>query len=173
MGIQTVSEWLASSATTNPLHNIVIVAVRLAEALARALNYQKLVVEDISNQMNAISDLTALLIKYKSTKVNDEAAPLGKDIDETKSIVAQLTAQGIKDIPAASLLRAGTKPSLISIWEAKLTANKESLSNLSQQESLKLQTFTSRYGQNNDLSSTINQKDTQGKNNITSNLRGN
>lgn len=173
MAIENVSEWLASSSTVNPLHNMVVVSARLAEALARSLNLQKIVVEDISNKVNAISDLTTLLIKYKGTSTDDKEASLGKTLDECKSILSQLAAQGVTDLPLATNTIILVKPSTISIWQEKLTANKESLTNLSQQETLKLQTFTSRYGQCNDLAASLNQKDTQGKNTFISNFRGN
>ena len=173
MSIKNVSDWLASSSTINPLHNMVVVSARLAEALARSLNLQKIVVEDISNQINAISDLTTLLIKYKGTNTDDKEAPLGKTLVECKSILSQLKAQGVTDLPEATDKIISVKPSTISIWQEKLTANKESLNNLSQQETLKLQTFTSRYGQANDLAASLNQKDTQGKNTYVNNFRGN
>jgi hypothetical protein len=173
MSITNVSEWLASSATINPLHNMVVVSARLAEALARSLNLQKIVVEDISNKMNVISDLTTLLIKYKNPSTTDVAGKLGKDLEECKSILSQLAAQGAPDLPVATTEVVFVKPSLIAVWQDKLSANRDSLSNLSQQETLKLQTFTSRYGQANDLAATLNQKDTQGKNTFITNLRGN
>ncbi len=174
LSIENLSDWLKSSATENPLHNIVVVCVNLLEAFGRALNQQKLVVENISNQTNAVSELTSVLIKYKSPKTDETPAPLGKTLEETKSILSKLKAQGIEDLPTAEkCFSPGVSSNTIRIWEEKLSANKESLTNQSQQETLKLQTFTNRYGQTSDQAANITQKDYQGKSTFVTNLRGN
>ena len=99
---------------------------------------------------------------------------MGKSIEEAESILKQLKAQGLTDLGEAKAFRdPGIKPSTIDVWESKLNANKDSLNNLSSQETLKLQTFTSRYGQANDQASSVIQKDAQGKNTLIGNLRGN
>lgn len=174
--VLSISDWMNSSATANPLHNLAVVAARLANALARALNLQKLVVEDISTDINRLSDLSTQIIGFKSTSPTKKTAPFGKSAADAQNMIDRLKAEGIDQPPlpatAAAAIDPGVNVDDIGAWEQKLTAMREGLTNKSQQESLRLQTFTNRYTQSNDQASSVLQKDAQSKGTVANNLRG-
>jgi len=175
--VLTISDWMNSSNTANPLHNLAVVAARLANALARALNLQKLVVEDISTDINRLSDLSTRLLGFKSADSSSATAkikPMGKSEADAQDILNRLKAEGIDQppLPEASVAFKGVSSDDITVWKEKLTAKQEGLTNKSQQESLRLQTFTNRYTQSNDQASSVLQKDAQSKGAVANNLRG-
>lgn len=171
----SVSQWMNSSNTANPLHNLAVVAARLANALARALNLQKLVIEDISNDINRLSDLSTRLTVFKSTEPENKTKPLGNSISDAQDILDRLKAEGVTEPPlptgAEAFQTKGVSSDTIGIWEQKLTALRENLTNKSSQESLRLQTFTNRYNQSNDQASSVLQKDAQSKGTVITNFR--
>ena len=182
MTVETVKEWLASSNTDSPLHNLAVVNARLANSLARSLNLQKLTVEDISEHINKISNLIERINLYKTTKTEADAKELlGKDAADALEILNLLELEGV-DKTRLDVLRkelntdTNTRPSVsvndIAGWTSRLQGQSESLSNKSSQEQLRLQTFTNRYTQSSDQSSTALQKLLQSIETIRPNLRG-
>ncbi len=169
---KTVDEWLADSNTDNVLINISIVSVKLANALARALNLQKSTVEDIGNEINKISDLNVRVSKFKSTSTDpNKGAPLGKDVAEATEIINLLKAAGVEvKLTPAQAFSPGATANDISLWTQALNGKSDNLSNKSSQETLRLQTFTNRYTQSSDQASTLIQKNAQSLGNITRNI---
>ena len=169
---KTVDEWLANSNTENVLINISVVSVKLASALARALNLQKSTVEDIGNEINKISDLNVRVSKFKSTDPNPNVAkPLGNSEAEATEIINLLKAAGVDvKLTPAQAFKPGATANDISLWTQALNAKSENLSNKSSQETLRLQTFTNRYTQSSDQASTLIQKNVQSLGNITRNI---
>jgi len=168
---KTVDEWLANSNTENVLINISVVSVKLSNALARALNLQKLTVEDIGNQINKVSDLNVRVSKFKTTDPKAEAKmPLGKNIEEATEIINLLKAAGVevKITPATAF--SGVTANDVLLWTQALNATSDNLSNKSSQETLRLQTFTNRYTQSSDQASTLIQKNAQSLGNIARNI---
>ena len=169
---KTVDEWLADSNTENVLINISIVSVKLANALARALNLQKSTVEDIGNQINKISDLNVRISAFKTTDTKPEAKKsLGKSEAEATEIINLLKAAGVTvEKTPADAFNNGVTANDISLWSQALNAKSDSLSNKSSQETLRLQTFTNRYTQSSDQASTLIQKNAQSLGNISRNI---
>ena len=60
---KSIAEWLESGNSLNPLHNLAVTNAKLSNALARALNLQKSIVESISDHINHISDLSTRLLR--------------------------------------------------------------------------------------------------------------
>ena len=159
-----------------------MVNARLANSLARSLNLQKLTVEDISEHINKISNLIERINLYKTTKTEADAKEfLGKDAADALEILNLLELEGV-DKTRLDVLRkelntdTNTRPSVsvndIAGWTSRLQGQSESLSNKSSQEQLRLQTFTNRYTQSSDQSSTALQKLLQSIETIRPNLRG-
>jgi arsenate reductase-like glutaredoxin family protein len=169
---KTVDEWLADSNTENVLINITVVSVKLANALARALNLQKATVEDIGNEINKISDLNVRVSAFKPTSTTPtDTKKLGKSVEEATEIINLLKAAGVEvNITPADAFNKGVTANDISLWTQKLNATSDTLSNKSSQETLRLQTFTNRYTQSSDQASTLIQKNAQSLGNISRNI---
>ncbi len=181
-GQTTLAEFLASDDTLDPLHNLAVVDAQLTIALARSLNLQKLVVQEITNHINRVSELKVSINRWKSTSTTEKNAAFGENKEDALRILNLLKAEGVKDLqPYFDNLKidASGKPTVaitansddISKWELALQGVSESLSNQSQQESLRLQTFTNRYTQASDQASTLLQKSAQSKSTISPNFR--
>jgi len=181
-GQKTLAEFLASDDTLDPLHNLAVVDAQLTIALARSLNLQKLVVQEITNHINRVSELKVSINRWKSTSTTEKNAAFGENKEDALRILNLLKAEGVKDLqPYFDNLKidASGKPTVvitansddISKWELALQGVSESLSNQSQQESLRLQTFTNRYTQASDQASTLLQKSAQSKSTISPNFR--
>lgn len=181
-GQTSLAEFLASDDTLDPLHNLAVVDAQLTIALARSLNLQKLVVQEITNHINRVSELKVSINRWKSTSTTEKNADFGENKEDALRILNLLKAEGVKDLqPYFDNLKidASGKPTVvitansddISKWELALQGVSESLSNQSQQESLRLQTFTNRYTQASDQASTLLQKSAQSKSTISPNFR--
>lgn len=181
-GQTSLAEFLASDDTLDPLHNLAVVDAQLTIALARSLNLQKLVVQEITNHINRVSELKVSINRWKSTSTTEKNAAFGENKEDALRILNLLKAEGVKDLqPYFDNLKidASGKPTVvitansddISKWELALQGVSESLSNQSQQESLRLQTFTNRYTQASDQASTLLQKSAQSKSTISPNFR--
>lgn len=163
--------------TKNVLYNISVVNARLSVAIAKALNLQKNVVEDISEKISQISSLNVKINSYKpnSVKTPPDPGPFGKTREESLQMLESMQSFGVEGlddwIAIAKTKIPSVKDSDIQLWSQKLNAISESLSSKSQQETLRIQTFTSRYTQATDQSTTVLQKDSQSKNSIISNYR--
>lgn len=167
--------------TKNVLYNISVVNARLSAAIAKALNLQKVVIEDISEKINKISAINVEINSYKPNSVETPPKPklLGKDAKDALRILESMKALGVTDIAgfedklkqAANNTQPSVLDSDIQLWSQKLTSLSESLSSKTQQETLRIQTFTGRYTQATDQSTNVTQKDGQSKNTIINNLR--
>lgn len=163
--------------TKNVLYNIAVVNARLSNAIAKALNLQKNVVESISEEINRVSQLNVDINAQKSTdpKANAEK-PFGKTAAESLQLLESMKALGIKDLDARiAQAKNGIIPvvlaSTVQLWAQELNAVSERLSSKSQQETLRIQTFTSRYTQATDQATNVVQKDGQSKSTIIQNVR--
>lgn len=181
-GQETLAEFLASDDTLDPLHNLAVVDAQLTIALAKALNLQKLVVQEITDHINRVSELNVRINRFKSTDPAKKDASFGETKEDALAILNLLKAEGVQDLQKYfDKLKIGTdgKPTVtitansddIGAWALKLQSVSESLSNQSQQESLRLQTFTNRYTQASDQASTLLQKSAQSKSTISPNFR--
>lgn len=179
MTILTLEAYLSkeNTNTKNVLYNIGVVNARLSNAIAKALNLQKNIVESISEEINRVSSLNVDINTQKSTDPDaNKEKPFGKTAADSLQILEAMKALGIKDLDAKiAQARAGTIPlasaSTVSLWAQELNAISERLSSKSQQETLRIQTFTSRYTQATDQATNVNQKDGQSKSTIIQNLR--
>jgi len=181
-GQTSLAEFLASDDTLDPLHNLAVVDAQLTIALARSLNLQKLVVQEITDHINRVSELNVRLIKYKSTSTTrTDTKPLGESPADAMAILDALKSEKVKDLDTfyAQLNITNGVPQAqpaitqdtVSLWQSSLQTVSESLSNQSQQESLRLQTFTNRYTQASDQATTLLQKSAQSKSTISPNFR--
>jgi hypothetical protein len=163
--------------TKNVLYNIAVVNARLSNAIAKALNLQKNVVESISEEINRVSQLNVDISALKPRDV-DQNTPknFGKTPEEALRLLEAMQALGVanldklietakeKKIPLASGADVG-------LWTQQLSAVSERFSSKSQQETLRIQTFTSRYTQATDQATNVVQKDGQSKSTIIQNVR--
>ncbi len=187
-GPQTVDEWLYLGGNSlNVMNNLAVANARLANAIATALNEQKEVVTEVANMIDSVSKTKNDLERYKSTESDllkpvlmvKDAKP--SDIAALNDLWTRIKSSGITIPPEIktafeSALNKNESPSLTGkdyqTLSAALQTRSESLSTTSQQESLRLQTLTSRYTQANEQATTVQQKDSQNKANVTNNLRG-
>lgn len=178
-GQESLAEFLASDNTLDPLHNLAVVDAQLTIALARSLNLQKGVVQEITDHINRVSELNVRLLKYKSTSTTrTDTLDLGDSIEDAKAILDALKSEKVKDLDTFYASLNGNPPArpkvtadTIQLWQSQLQTVSESLSNQSQQESLRLQTFTNRYTQASDQATTLLQKSAQSKSTISPNFR--
>lgn len=179
-GPQSVDEWLyLGGNSTNVLNNLAIANARLANAIAKSLNNQKNLVEEVANIIELVANLKTDIDSFKPID-NDTPSNLGKTIEEARSLVQRLKAQ--VELPQAqkekieNALNTNKIPQLDSrdynVLSTVLMTRTETLTTISQQESLRLQTLTSRYTQANDQAGTVQQKDAQSKDRASANLRG-
>lgn len=175
-----VRVWMTTYTTPNPIENLARINAYLASILGEVLNLQKDIVKEVADRISEISALNVLVKKFASTDPKPDAVTiLGGTQKEAIDIFTRMKAAGVKNmdfwISFAALNPAGgttVTNAQISNWSLELQALSESEQNRSQQESLRLQTYTNRLTQANDQASTAIQKDGQGKGTVTSNLRG-
>lgn len=183
-GPQTVDEWLyLGGDSLNVMNNLAVANARLANAIATALNEQKEVVQEVADMIDAVSTLKNDVDRFKSTKSDlAELVDFGSTPEEAHELYMRLIAQiDLKPEQKSQFDKAFSslpwkKPQLngkdFQIIDQQLQTRSESLSTTSSQESLRLQTLTSRYTQANEQATTVQQKDSQNKTNVTNNLRG-
>lgn len=181
-GPQSVDEWLyLGGNSTNVLNNLAIANARLANAIAKSLNNQKNLVEEVANIIEVVANLKTDIDSFKPANPDfAQTSKLGKTIEEARSLVQRLKAQ--VELPQAqkekieNSLNKNEIPDLdnkdYNILSTVLMTRTETLTTISQQESLRLQTLTSRYTQANDQAGTVQQKDAQSKDRASANLRG-
>ncbi len=181
-GPQSVDEWLyLGGNSTNVLNNLAIANARLANAIAKSLNNQKNLVEEVANIIEVVTNLKTDIDSFKPANPDfAQTSKLGKTIEEARSLVQRLKAQ--VELPQAqkekieNSLSKNEIPELdnkdYNILSTVLMTRTETLTTISQQESLRLQTLTSRYTQANDQAGTVQQKDAQSKDRASANLRG-
>lgn len=181
-GPQSVDEWLyLGGNSTNVLNNLAIANARLANAIAKSLNNQKNLVEEVANIIEVVANLKTDIDAFKPANPDfAQTSKLGKTIEEARSLVQRLKAQ--VELPQAQKEKIETSlnkneiPDLdnkdYNILSTVLMTRTETLTTISQQESLRLQTLTSRYTQANDQAGTVQQKDAQSKDRASANLRG-
>jgi hypothetical protein len=182
-GPQSVDEWLYLGGNSlNVLNNLVVANARLANAIATALNNQKSLVEDVADTIDVAAQLKIDIDRFKPVNTSNFEAKsgLGATIDEARSLYSRLIAQiDLKDSQKnliTTALAKGEIPQLMAndyqIIGTQLQTRSESLTTVSQQESVRLQTLTSRYTQANEQATTVQQKDSQSKSGVANNLRG-
>jgi hypothetical protein len=163
--------------TKNVLYNIAVVNARLSNAIAKALNLQKNIVESISEEINRVSSLNVDINTQKSTDPDsNKTRGFGKTAAESLRLLEAMKALGVKDLDTLiATAKANTIPqvsaSTVQLWAQELNAVSERLSSKSQQETLRIQTFTSRYTQATDQATNVVQKDGQSKSTIIQNYR--
>jgi hypothetical protein len=162
--------------TKNVLYNITVVNARLSNAIAKALNLQKNIVESISEEINRISSLNVEINRFKPNSTTggdkifgDSPAEAARLLQAMKEFGVDNIDQAISDSLAGKVIR--YKDADIQLFAQKLNAESERRSSKSQQETLRIQTFTSRYTQATDQGANVNQKDGQSKSTIIQNFR--
>jgi hypothetical protein len=162
--------------TKNVLYNIAVVNARLSNAIAKALNLQKTVIESIAEEINRVSQLNVDINARKSQDTDqNKKVKFGKTKEEALQLLEAMKALGVKDLDALITTAKTTIPEAsgadVGLWAQQLNAVSERLSSKSQQETLRLQTFTSRYTQATDQATNVVQRDGQSKSTIIQNVR--
>jgi len=162
--------------TKNVLYNIAVVNARLSNAIAKALNLQKNIVESISEEINRVSQLNVDINALKSRETNQNTkVNFGKTAAEALQLLEAMKALGVNDLDALIATAKTTIPQAsgadVGLWAQQLAAISERFSSKSQQETLRIQTFTSRYTQATDQATNVVQKDGQSKSTIIQNFR--
>lgn len=162
--------------TKNILYNIAVVNARLSNAIAKALNLQKNIVETISEEINRISQLNVEINALKSRDTNQNTkVNFGKTAAEALRLLEAMKALGVNDLDTLIATAKTTIPQAsgadVGLWAQQLGAISEKFSSKSQQETLRIQTFTSRYTQATDQATNVVQKDGQSKSTIIQNFR--
>jgi hypothetical protein len=162
--------------TKNVLYNIAVVNARLSNAIAKALNLQKNIVESISEEINRVSQLNVDINALKSRETNQNTkVNFGKTAAEALQLLEAMKALGVKDLDTLIATAKTTIPQAsgadVGLWAQQLGAISEKFSSKSQQETLRIQTFTSRYTQATDQATNVVQKDGQSKSTIIQNFR--
>lgn len=162
--------------TKNILYNIAVVNARLSNAIAKALNLQKNIVESISEEINRISQLNVEINALKSRDTNQNTkVNFGKTAAEALRLLEAMKALGVNDLDTLIATAKTTIPQAsgadVGLWAQQLGAISEKFSSKSQQETLRIQTFTSRYTQATDQATNVVQKDGQSKSTIIQNFR--
>lgn len=162
--------------TKNVLYNIAVVNARLSNAIAKALNLQKNIVESISEEINRVSQLNVEINALKSRETNQNTkVNFGKTAAEALRLLEAMKALGVNDLDTLIATAKTTIPQAsgadVGLWAQQLGAISEKFSSKSQQETLRIQTFTSRYTQATDQATNVVQKDGQSKSTIIQNFR--
>ena len=162
--------------TKNVLYNIAVVNARLSNAIAKALNLQKNIVESISEEINRVSQLNVEINELKSRETNQNTkVNFGKTAAEALRLLEAMKAVGVNDLDTLIATAKTTIPQAsgtdVGLWAQQLGAISEKFSSKSQQETLRIQTFTSRYTQATDQATNVVQKDGQSKSTIIQNFR--
>jgi cell division GTPase FtsZ len=163
--------------TKNVLYNISVVNARLSNAIAKALNLQKNVVESISEEINRVSQLNVDINALKSRETDqNKKVNFGKTPAEALQLLEAMKALDVNNLDALiATAKGGGIPQVggsdVGLWAQQLNAVSERLSSKSQQETLRIQTFTSRYTQATDQATNVVQKDGQSKSTIIQNFR--
>jgi hypothetical protein len=165
------------------MNNLAVANARLANAIATALNEQKEVVQAVADMIDAVSTLKNDIGAFKSTAANlDTKSKLGATKEDAKKLYNRLIAL-VGSLPGPLQTTFDKEFSTDDNWpdlsindfnqiDAVLQTRSQNLSATSSQESLRLQTLTSRYTQANEQATTVQQKDAQNKTTVTNNLRG-
>lgn len=166
----------ANTNTKNVLYNIAVVNARLSNAIAKALNLQKNIVESISEEINRISSLNVEINRFKPNSPKGEDKIFGDSPAEAARLLQAMKEFGVDDIDQAIKDSLANKvirynDAAIQLFAQKLSAESERRSSKSQQETLRIQTFTSRYTQATDQATNVIQKDGQSKSTIIQNYR--
>jgi hypothetical protein len=181
-GPQTSDEWIYLGGNSlNVLNNLAVANIRAANAVARALNNQKDLVNEITDMIDVVSDLKNDLDSLKPANPDfTEKSKLGKTVEEARKIYDRIKAQiDLKPEQKEKIEKAfatqGGIPELdnkdYQIISQQLQARIQTLTTNSQQETSRLQTLTTRYTQASDQATSIQTKDWQSKDKVTSNYR--
>ncbi len=175
-----IETWMRQTNSPNILSNLARVNALNASVMGELVNQQKLVVEEVAARIKKIGELTVRIKKFSNVTDTkpDASVTVGTSAADALDLLTQLKAVGVSNMDASitAVKTAGiplkTNNQFISNISLELQTLGESQQNISQQESLRLQTMTNRYTQANDQASTVIQKDGQNKGTVTNNLRG-
>jgi hypothetical protein len=181
-GPQTADEWIyLGGDSPNVLNNLVVANLRLANAIARALNNQKDLVNEITDMIDVVTDLKTDLEALKPADPDlKQKSKIGKTVEEARKFYDRLIAQidlkpTQKEKIEAKFKEPGGIPELetqdYQIITQQLQARIQTITTNSQTESSRLQTLTSRYTQASDQASSTQTKDAQSKDKTVSNFR--
>lgn len=181
IGPRTVDEWMyCSTNSPNPLNNVAAANALLGHVLADNLNLQKNLVEQVSKLIDENNQVKVDLEKYRPAKQEATDGKLGSTYEEAVDLIKRMKASGIEfstdqqkkidEAFAKKSVPSGFPATAWTPWSTALQGRSESLSAQSEQETLRLQTFTNRYTQAYDQSSSVQQKDYQGRGNVTRNI---
>lgn len=181
-GPQTADEWIyLGGESANVLNNLVVALLRLANAIARALNNQKDLVNEITDFIETVTDIKTDLDALKPADPDfKKTSKIGETVEEAREFYEQLVAQIELKPEQKKKIEDGFKtpggiPELdnqdYQIISQQLQARIQTLTTNSQTESSRLQTLTSRYTQASDQATTIQTKDAQSKDKTVSNFR--
>ncbi len=181
IGPRTADEWMyCSTDSPNPLNNYAAVSALVGHVMAETINLQKVSVERVTQLIDQLNDLKSDLEKYRPASI-DADGKLGTTYEEAFDIVKRLKESGVEitvsdqaviDAAFSSKSVPTLKGSVWTKWSTALAGRSESLTAQSESEVLRLQTFTNRYTQNIDQSSTTLQKDFQTRSNVNRNIGG-
>ncbi|MDB5839528.1 MAG: hypothetical protein JWQ23_1480 [Herminiimonas sp.] len=189
-GKAALENWLTTSDTVDPLHNLAIIEVLRAMTLGDFLEIQKDGVQRTTERIKRINNLTVEINKYKpkGTDVNEKNPNLagnGTDqasTDEANDFLDRLHAEGAglnfppgykddrslryvvgqkRDIPQSAYVD----------WAAELKVITDNLSSTSQQDQINLQTVLGQYNKTFEVATTLVKKNTDLKEGVTRNLR--
>ncbi len=176
-----LQDWLNSDNTADVMHNLGVVYARLSSVLAEILNLQKDIVSEVSERIKKISELMNEIRSIRFAAPTDTnpnpSAPLGRTKEDSLRILRAMKAFGIPNLDAdiAAAEKASGPLTVGKIWADSMIPSlqgvSESESNRSNQEGLRLQTFTSRYTQSGEQSSTAQQKKGQSVGTVINNMR--
>ncbi len=175
-----IDTWMRQTNSPNVLSNLARVNALQASVMGELVNLQKLVVEEVAARIKKIGELNVRIKKFASTTDTkpDAAITVGTSAADALDLLTQLKSVGVSNLDTyiTAVKTAGTalatNNQFVSNVALELQTLGESQQNISQQESLRLQTMTNRYTQANDQASTVIQKDGQNKGTVPNNLRG-
>ncbi len=175
-----IDTWMRQTNSPNVLSNLARVNALQASVMGELVNLQKLVVEEVAARIKKIGELNVRIKKFASTTDTkpDAAIFVGTSGADALDLLTQLKSVGVSNMDTyintvkTSGTALATNNQFVSNISLELQTLSESQQNISQQESLRLQTMTNRYTQANDQASAVIQKDGQNKGTVTNNLRG-
>lgn len=183
IGPRNADEWMfCSTDSPNPLNNVAAANAYLGHVLSESLNIQKDIVQQVTKLIDGINDVKTDLERYRPAKPEATDGKLGSTFEEAKDLVKRLKAAGVEFTPeqqkkiddafAKKEVPSGFPATAWTPWATALQGRSESLTAQTEQETLRLQTFTNRYTQANDQSSSVQTKDFQSRSTYTRNIGG-
>ena len=167
----SIESWMRENDTANPLQNLARVNALMASVMGGLVNQQKLVVEEVAAKIKLIGELNARVkaLANLTDSKPDAAVSFGTSPQDSLDLLKQLRQVGVKgmdiwitQVEMIYILQGKALPAnnqFVSNIALELQNLSESQQNVSQQESLRLQTMTNRYTQATDQASAVIQKE--------------